>query len=477
MFASELRKQKVLFAIADMIALFGAFILALSLHDPSNGMESRLLAADPLLLATGTTLVVGLWVLVFRACNLYQLRNGGVKEAIAIAKACSIATLLTLGLDFLAHIQVSRIAVLIGFVLSVPMVAIARTLLREGIRAFYAGPSIATPLIVVGFNPLAHYLCEQIRDQLNQYEPIGFVDDDAQGRQFGGLPVIGKILELGELSRIYPGLEVAIAMPEAAHETQERIVRICEENRVHWWMVPWILRSPGGIRVEILGVVPLLSPRGSNLEGINFAIKRSFDLLVSTTLLLLASPVMMLTALAVRLFDGSPVLFRQERVGIRGRHFEMLKFRTMRVASADTAHREYVRDWIANKESAAQEDADGEKVHKLVADNRITRIGRILRRFSLDELPQIINVIRGEMSLIGPRPALPYETELYESWHRRRLDVIPGITGLWQISGRNHLTFDQMVRLDVQYMENWSFTSDLRILARTVPVLLRGSGV
>jgi len=149
----------------------------------------------------------------------------------------------------------------------------------------------------------------------------------------------------------------------------------------------------------------------------------------------------------------------------------------MRVASADTAHREYVRDWIANKESAAQEDADGEKVHKLVADNRITRIGRILRRFSLDELPQIINVIRGEMSLIGPRPALPYETELYESWHRRRLDVIPGITGLWQISGRNHLTFDQMVRLDVQYMENWSFTSDLRILARTVPVLLRGSGV
>ena len=476
MFASELRKQKVLFAVADTIALFGAFIFALSLHDPSNGMESRLLAANPLLLATGTTLVVGLWVLAFRACNLYQLRNGGVKEAIAIAKACSIASLLTLGLDFLAHIQVSRITVLIGFVASVPMVAVVRTLLREGFRRFYAGPSIATPLIVVGFNPVAHYLCEQVRDQLNQYELIGFVDDDAQGRQFEGLPVVGKIDQLGELSRIYPGLEVAVAMPEAPHETQERIVRICEENRVHWWMVPWILRSPGGLRVEILGVVPLLSPRGSNLEGINFAIKRSFDLLISTTLLMLVSPVLMLTALAIRLFDGSPVLFRQTRVGIRGRHFEMIKFRTMRVASGDTQHREYVRDWIANKE-AVQEREDGDKVHKLVADDRITGIGRILRRFSIDELPQIINVIRGEMSLIGPRPALPYETELYESWHRRRLEVIPGITGLWQISGRNHLTFDQMVRLDVQYMENWSFTSDLRILARTVPVLLRGSGV
>ena len=477
MFASELRKQKVLFAIADTIALFGAFIFALSLHDPSNGMESRLLATNPLLLATGTALVVGLWVLVFRACNLYQLRNGGVKEAIAIAKACSIASLLTLGLDFLAHIQVSRITVLIGFVLSVPMVAVMRTLLREGIRGFYAGPSIATPLIVVGFNPVAHYLCEQIRDQLTQYELLGFVDDDAQGRQFEGLPVVGRLDQLGDLSRIYPGLEVAVAMPEAPIEMQERIVRICEENRMRWWMVPWILRSPGGVRVEVLGVLPLLSPRGSNLEGLNFAIKRSFDLLVSTTLLLIASPVLILTALAVLLFDGSPVLFRQTRVGIRGRHFEMLKFRTMRVASGDAPHREYVREWIANKDTVTRENARAGKVHKLVADHRITRVGRVLRRFSLDELPQIINVIRGEMSLIGPRPALPYETELYESWHRRRLDVIPGITGLWQISGRNHLSFDQMVRLDVQYMENWSFVSDLRILARTVPVLLRGSGV
>jgi len=477
MFASELRKQKVLFAIADTIALFGAFIFALSLHDPSNGMESRLLAADPLLLATGTTLVVGLWMLVFRACNLYQLRNGGIREGIAIAKACSVASLLTLGLVFLAHIQVSRITMLVGFVLSVPMVAVVRTLLREGIRGFYAGPSIATPLIVVGFNPVAHYLCEQVRDQLSQYELIGFVDDEAQGRQYEGLPVVGKVDRLGELATIYPGLEVAVAMPEAPFDEQERVVRICEEHRVRWWMVPWILRSPGGVRVEVLGVVPLISPRGTNLEGINFVVKRSFDLLVSSALFLIVSPILILTALAILIFDGRPVLFRQTRVGIRGRHFEMLKFRTMRVASGDNAHREFVRDWIANNKAAEQETARGAKVHKLVADKRITAIGRILRRFSLDELPQIINVIRGEMSLIGPRPALPYETELYESWHRRRLDVIPGITGLWQISGRNHLSFDQMVRLDVQYMENWSFTSDLRILARTVPVLLRGSGV
>jgi len=153
----------------------------------------------------------------------------------------------------------------------------------------------------------------------------------------------------------------------------------------------------------------------------------------------------------------------------------MLKFRTMRVASGDGRHRQYVQKWIRTDRAATQHN--GSNVYKLTDDNRITPLGRILRRFSLDELPQIINVVRGDMSLIGPRPALPYETELYEAWHHRRLDVVPGITGLWQISGRNHLSFDEMVRLDVQYMENWSFTSDLRILARTLPVLLRGGGV
>ena len=149
----------------------------------------------------------------------------------------------------------------------------------------------------------------------------------------------------------------------------------------------------------------------------------------------------------------------------------------MRSAADDSSHRDYVRQWISQGESAAQDGSGGERVFKLAKDQRVTAVGHWLRRFSIDELPQLINVIRGEMSLIGPRPALPYELELYQPWHLRRLQAAPGITGLWQVSGRNHLSFDEMVRLDVQYLQSWSFVGDLRILARTVPAMLRGGGV
>jgi lipopolysaccharide/colanic/teichoic acid biosynthesis glycosyltransferase len=151
----------------------------------------------------------------------------------------------------------------------------------------------------------------------------------------------------------------------------------------------------------------------------------------------------------------------------------------MRSEGGDKAHREYVKKWIRLGERAATNGAnhDGEKIFKLTDDKRITRVGRIIRRYRIDELPQIINVLRGDMSLIGPRPALPYELELYKGWHRRRLDAVPGITGLWQVSGGNRLSFDDMVRLDVKYIEDWSLISDIKILARTVPVLLRGEGL
>src|SRR5215472_12034721 len=158
---------------------------------------------------------------------------------------------------------------------------------------------------------------------------------------------------------------------------------------------------------------------------------------------------------SIGIFEGRPLLFRQTRVGIRGKEFQLLKFRTMRAGGAEQVHREYVKNWIGNN-CAGGEKRDGHAVFKLCNDPRITRTGAWLRKFSVDELPQLINVLRGEMSLIGPRPALPYELELYQDWHRHRLDAPPGITGLWQVSGRNRLSFDEMVQLDIEYVEDWS---------------------
>jgi len=150
----------------------------------------------------------------------------------------------------------------------------------------------------------------------------------------------------------------------------------------------------------------------------------------------------------------------------------------MRQTASDHVHREYVRNWIRNGHAAATNgSSNGAAIFKLSNDQRITRVGRFLRRFSIDELPQLLNVLRGEMSLIGPRPALPYELEHYDEWHRRRLDAAPGITGLWQVSGRNRLSFDEMVQLDVQYLEDWSLSGDFKILMRTLTAMLRGEGV
>ena len=174
-----------------------------------------------------------------------------------------------------------------------------------------------------------------------------------------------------------------------------------------------------------------------------------------------------LEAAAVRTTSRGPVLFRQERIGLGGRPFVMLKFRTMRVGADQTRHQRFVQDLITG------DGPRNERLHKLVDDDRITAVGRILRRTSIDELPQLLNVLLGHMRVVGPRPAIQYEVDLYERWQRRRMEVKPGMTGLWQVSGRSRLTYHEMMRLDVRYVETSSFRQDVSILLRTIPALLR----
>jgi lipopolysaccharide/colanic/teichoic acid biosynthesis glycosyltransferase len=203
-------------------------------------------------------------------------------------------------------------------------------------------------------------------------------------------------------------------------------------------------------------------------------LKRAIDVAGSLTLLGMLSPVLGACAAAVRLSSPGPVLFRQQRIGRDGRPFQMLKFRTMYHNADQTAHQQYVAQLIAG--TADAQAAGGTTVFKLVGDRRITTAGRWLRRLSLDELPQLINVLRGDMSLVGPRPPLPYEVEHYAPRHLGRLTVTPGITGLWQVSGRSRTTFEEMIDLDLTYIERWSVGLDLRILLRTVPVVIFPDG-
>jgi lipopolysaccharide/colanic/teichoic acid biosynthesis glycosyltransferase len=201
------------------------------------------------------------------------------------------------------------------------------------------------------------------------------------------------------------------------------------------------------------------------------------DIAGSALLLILCAPLLVIIALAIKASSKGPVLFRQHRVGQFGKKFTFLKFRSMHFGNDHRVHKEYVTKLIASQAQSQQSDKKGEGIYKLTNDKRITGVGRFLRRTSLDELPQFLNVLRGDMSLVGPRPPIPYELAAYQTWHRRRvLQVKPGITGLWQVTGRSSVTFDEMVRLDLRYATAWSPMLDFRILMRTPFAVIKGSG-
>jgi lipopolysaccharide/colanic/teichoic acid biosynthesis glycosyltransferase len=221
--------------------------------------------------------------------------------------------------------------------------------------------------------------------------------------------------------------------------------------------------------------LPVMRVHHDPASGEPTGLKRAFDVCASALALIALSPLLALIAVAVKLDSRGPVLFRQERVVARGRTFAFLKFRTMAAGNDPAPHRDYVRRLIEGEEVAGV-DERGEPVLKLAADPRVTRVGRLLRKYSLDELPQLWNVLRGDMSIVGPRPALSYEVAAYKDWHRRRLEAVPGLSGLWQVAGRSRVTFDEMVFQDVVYTCNQSLFTDLTICLRTVPAVLTGKG-
>ena len=478
MLNGELQRQKALLAATDAIAVVAATALSQMLRSrnlyplhPGNWGEA----------AAGMTMIVAIWILIARGVGLY--RNGRRHELGAIVKASCATWLIVLGISFFAHLAPSRLAVGIGLTLTIGLVTTARIVVRRSIGFFYSRPAFAVPLVIVGANSFGAYLRDRIREELTQYEFLGFVDESptsdapsgSNGHGVAPAPVIGGLEQIASLAAAHSNLEAVIVLPERDHDQIERIIELCERHRVRWRMMPRMARSIA-LTVEMVGAIPLIGPPGSNIEELNSVLKRAFDSVTATMMLLVLSPILLLAAIAIPLFDGRPLLIRQTRIGIHGKPFELLKFRTMRSRCSDTVHRDYVKQWIQSKAAERSEDGAG-KVYKITSDSRVTPIGWWLRRFSIDELPQLLNVLYGNMSLIGPRPAMPYELELYQEWHRHRLDAPPGITGLWQVSGRNRLSFEEMVHLDIEYIERWSLGSDLRILLRTLPAMLQGSGM
>jgi exopolysaccharide biosynthesis polyprenyl glycosylphosphotransferase len=298
------------------------------------------------------------------------------------------------------------------------------------------------------------------------YHLVGYLEDRSGNspRQIHH-PHLGNIDELQGIVQKHHIHQVILALPFWQNGRLPELVQACRNLRIDFRIAP-DLYALSFDRVDVLQFsgVPLLGLKEVSIKGWNLALKRALDVALIVLSAPVSVPFSLLVALLIRLDSPGPALFRQQRIGKGGKQFTCYKFRTM-VADAE-ARRAALE---------ALNEADG-PIFKMRRDPRVTRMGRFLRRSSLDELPQLWNVLRGEMSLVGPRPALPSEVELYEPWHRRRLEVTPGMTGLWQVLGRSNTTFDEMVQLDIYYAENWSVSVDMRILLKTIPAVLSSHG-
>lgn len=413
------------------------------------------------------------WVLAAnQGSGLYQQRRGRTwaNELFSVANAAANGALVVMALSFLLRPLVfSRLLIVQSVILTIVFLGIWRLVLRI-IKTRLQKRGIGVErVLIVGVGELGRHVLRTIvaRPDLG-YRPIGFVDDDPQA----GTHDLGRVAALGDVGNTPTILDskavdlVIVTLPWERHQQIVAIVRECEKRQIAVRTVPDLFQlNLSQVQMEMLGGVPLLGVhRELEMHPANRILKRLLDI----SLIILALPFILLLfaviAILIRLDTPGPVFFGQERIGMNRKPFKIYKFRSM------------VRDAEAMWDDVLKNSNEDPRRPKVNDDPRITRVGKFLRRTSIDELPNLLNVIRGDMSLIGPRPQVRREVELYEPWHYQRLKVRPGMTGLWQISGRSDVPFDEMCLLDIYYIENWSLALDLQILLQTVPRVLFRSG-
>jgi exopolysaccharide biosynthesis polyprenyl glycosylphosphotransferase len=421
-------------------------------------------------ISSGRLAFIGISVLVylvvFASFGLYSLsRLSPAEEFRRLLEAVSLAVSGMVLLGFWTSKAPQRLNVALTWAFALILALGTRRLWHMWLASMRRAGHLTFRTLVVGTNEEAQRLARMLARGGLGYRTIGLVRTTFGPDDTDGFPVWGEVSRLEDAIRDSGAECVFVATSAVTPEEMVKVTKMAREGRAEVRLSSMISDIVSTrLMVQPVGNVITLSLKPVRLTGAQALTKRALDVTLSSLALLVTAPFLAVMAAAIKITSRGPVFFRQERVGHHGHHFFMLKFRTM-VAGAD-AMLDSLRD---------QNEATG-PLFKLRDDPRITRVGRLLRRFSLDELPQFLNVLRGDMSVVGPRPPLPAEVALYEDWHYGRLEVRPGITGLWQVRGRSHLPFDDYVRLDLYYIENWSLAFDLFILLKTVPAVLSGRG-
>ncbi len=425
----------------------------------------------------GLTLVAILLVL-FETRSLYDLPRGlsPLEVLTRVSGSATLAIAALIVVLYARQVYYTRLLYAYAWATMIVSVTVGRALLRWLLHWLWRQGIGAERVLVVGAGPLGEQVMRALRQQPQLgYFLVGYLAEEpppevapapgAAGEGPEPPRYLGRPADLPLLLEPCHIDEVIIALPSDAHQTSLEVVNQCQSSGVSFRIAPDLYEmSFDRVDIAQLGEMPLIGLKDVAIRGWNLVIKRALDIVLSVAALVLGAPLHLLIALAIKLDSRGPIFFTQKRIGRKGRPFTVFKFRTM-----------HERAEVEKDRLTALNEASG-PLFKIRDDPRVTRVGRLLRRASLDELPQIINILLGEMSWVGPRPGTPDEVARYLPWQRKRLEVLPGLTGLWQASGRSDLSFEQMIRLDIYYIENWSLWLDLVILLRTIPAVILGKG-
>jgi exopolysaccharide biosynthesis polyprenyl glycosylphosphotransferase len=414
-----------------------------------------------------------LLVIIFAQNKVWVRRRGEdlLDEIFRVGYATATGIALMMAFTFFSRpLAFSRLLLVWALLFTIIFIAFARLLRRFILRMLYRRDQGVDRAVIVGSGEAGRSVMRTLlaRPDLG-YRVVGYLDDGNGENNIGlgRIPHLGGMPDLENVFCQYPDLHtVFVALPAERHAQMTRIVQLCQAHEVQSQVVPDLFQmSLHRVEFRNMAGLPIFSVRDVGMSEAAQAMKRVLDIAAVVLLSPLALIAGAIIALAIKIEspDG-PILYTAERVGKNGQPFRMIKFRSM-VVGADE-----------QKEALeAYNEASG-PIFKMRNDPRLTRVGRFIRRLSLDELPQFWNVLLGEMSLVGPRPPLPSEVVHYQPWHRRRLEVKGGLTGMWQMSGRSDLTFDEQCLLDIYYIENWSLALDLRLILQTLPYLLLARG-
>ena len=410
----------------------------------------------------------------FQIARVYRLRRstGLVEEIGRILLGSTLAVFFLIFVFYMSrppgYAGYSRGMFILLWINTPLIIGASRLLLRIAVDILRRRGHLLEQLVVVGGGMHGKMIMQQVVTQPNLgYRLVGFLDDGHYAREahFGRIKVLGSVDHLADVAQVHGVESVIIALPATEHRRIAYVMDQCKSNGVGFHLIPDLFEIQlNTVDIDSIGGIPIIGLKNGGIVGWDFFLKRLLDILISAAVLILGSPIHLAIALAIKLESSGPVLYAAERVGQEGKPFRMFKFRSMREDA------ESLRSALAD-----HNQADG-PLFKMANDPRRTRVGAWLRRLSLDELPQFWNILRGDMSLVGPRAPLAEEVDQYEDWQRRRLSVKPGLTGLWQVNGRSNVPFEEMVMMDIYYIDNWSVGLDINLIIRTIPAVLRRDG-